>query len=144
MLSLLGTKSIDNHLGFQVPDLDRVVGGGAEPVSVGREDEAVDDLTSIERVQSLALVQVPQHSGVVLTTTRGQGAVRGHTDGVEVASVSDKVVSELAVGQVPDLDQTIPSSGNNQRNRLRGREAYARNPLCMSLRVATDGILALS
>ena len=39
---------------------------------IGREDQAVDDVAGIERVQALALRKVPQHGHAVLKTgTRG-------------------------------------------------------------------------
>jgi len=58
--------------------------------------------------------------------------------------MSNKVVAELAVGQVPDLDKTVPSTRDNERYRLGRRESDARNPLSVTFRVATDGVLALS
>ncbi|KAK1745109.1 hypothetical protein QTG54_004400 [Skeletonema marinoi] len=44
----LGSQGINNNLGFQVPDLDALVSGSAQPVSVGGEDKGVDDFTSIK------------------------------------------------------------------------------------------------
>jgi hypothetical protein len=116
IFGLFGAKSVDNNLGFQIPNLDTVVSGSTEPVTVGRKDEAIDNLTGIERVETLALVQVPKHGSVVLTTRSGQGAIGRDTDSVEVSSVSDKVVAELAVGKVPDLHKTIPTGRNDERN----------------------------
>jgi len=58
--------------------------------------------------------------------------------------VSNKIVSELAVGQVPDLDQAIPAGRNDQRDLLRRGEAYAGHPFCVPFRVSTDSVLALS
>jgi hypothetical protein len=144
ILRFFGANGFDDNLGFKIPDLDRVVSGGAEPVSVGGKDESINDLTGVKRVQALALVEVPQHGGVVLSTTGGQGAIGRHTNSVEVSSVSDKVVAKLAVGKVPDLDQAIPSSRDDERHRLRRGESHARNPLSVSFRVARDGVLALS
>ena len=65
---LFGTERIDNHLGFEIPNLDRIVRGGTQPVPVGRKYQAIDNFTGIERVQSLAFVQIPQHRSVVLAT----------------------------------------------------------------------------
>ena len=55
-------------LALRVEDLDARGGRRAEPVTVGGEDEGVDDVTSLERVKVLALVQVPQHGDAILTT----------------------------------------------------------------------------
>ena len=58
--------------------------------------------------------------------------------------MSNKVVAELAVGQIPDLDKTIPTARDNERDRLGRRESDARNPLSVTFGVATDGVFALS
>ena len=141
---LFGTKSVNYNLGFKIPDFDGIIGSRTQPVSVGREAQAVDDFASVERVQTLALVQVPKHSSVVLSSTGGQGTIGGDADRVQISGVSDKVVAELAVGQIPDLDKTIPTARDNKGNRLRRRESDTRNPLSVPFRVSTDGVFALS
>jgi hypothetical protein len=125
VLGFFRADGFDDNLGFKIPDLDGVLSGGAEPVSVGGKDESINDLTSVKGVQALSFVQVPQHGGVVLSTTCGQGAIGGDANSVEVSSVSDKVVAKLAVGQVPDLHQAIPSSRDDERYRLRRGESDA-------------------
>ena len=52
----------------------------------------------------LAVVEVPKHGFGVLAAGGAEGAVGGHGDGVQVATVSDVVGLELAVGQVPYLE----------------------------------------
>lgn len=47
--------------------------------------------------------------------------------------VADEVGVQLAVGQGPDLDQLIPSSGHDDGSRRRGGESYARHPLGVAL-----------
>ena len=106
----LGSQSINNNLGFQVPDLDALISGSAQPVSVGREDKGVDDFTSIKGVEALAFVQVPKHSSSVLSSGGTEGAIGGNADSVEVSVVPNEVVAELAVGQGPNLDKTIPTA----------------------------------
>ena len=71
--------------------IEREMGGintCAEPVSVGAEGEGVDDGPSLERVQVLALVQVPQAGSAVLATRSAKGTVWADSDGVQVASVA--------------------------------------------------------
>ena len=61
--------------------------------------------------------------------------------------MSDKVVSEFAVSQVPHLDEFVPSGTDNERNRLRRRESDAGNPFGVSLAfgvVSADSVLAFS
>jgi hypothetical protein len=58
--------------------------------------------------------------------------------------VSNEVVAEFTVGEVPDLDKSIPTSRNNKRDRLRRRESYARNPLAVALGVSADSVLAFT
>jgi len=139
----LRSKLIHSSLAFQVPDLDGVLGGSAQPVSVRREAKVVDDVTGIERVESLSVSQVPEDGNAVLTTTGAQGTIRRDGHRVSVSTVSSQVGAELAVGQVPDLHHLIPSAGNDEWN-LGGRgESHAGDPLAVAVLVL-DGVLALS
>lgn len=51
---------------FTYPDLDTGAGGGTQPVAVGAEAEGVDGVTTVQGVEVLALIQVPQHGLAVL------------------------------------------------------------------------------
>jgi len=138
----LGPELIHHDLALQVPDLDALGGGGAEPVPVGAEDQAVDDVPGLQAVEPLALVQVPEHGSSVLAATGAETSIRTDGDGVEVASVANQVGAELAVGQTPDLDELVPPGGDDQRNALGRGEPDAAHPLGVAL--LTDGVLALS
>ena len=142
--NIFRAKSVHNNLGFQVPDLNAVVSGSAQPIAVWREAQSIDDFTSIQAVQTLSFVQIPEHRSVILTTRSGKRAIGGDTNSVQISSVSDQVVSKLAVGQVPDLDKLIPPSGNDERNRLRRRESDARDPLGVSFGISRNLELALA
>ena len=144
VLILFWTEGVNNNLGFQIPNLDAIVSGSTEPVTVRGKAEGVDDFTSIQTVKTLAFVQVPKHGSSVLTTGGTERTIRGDTDSVEVSSVSDKVVAELAVGEVPDLDETIPSGRDDEWDRLGRREANARDPFGVSFGFTADLVLALS
>lgn len=48
------------------PDLDAWAGGGTQPVTVGAEAQGIDGVSTVQGVQVLALVQVPQHGLAVL------------------------------------------------------------------------------
>jgi hypothetical protein len=144
MFRFFRPKSVDDNLGFQIPNLDGIVSGGTQPVTVRRKDEAIDNVTSIQRIQTFAFIQIPKHGRVVFATGCGQRAIGTHTDRVEVSRVSHQVVAELAVGQVPDLDETIPSGRDNEWDRLRRRETDARDPFGMSFGFTTDLVLAFS
>lgn len=50
----------------QYPDLDGGAGGCAEPVSVRAEAESVDGVATIQSVQVLPFIQIPQHGLPVL------------------------------------------------------------------------------
>ena len=139
----LRSKLIHSSLAFQVPDLDGVLGGSAQPVSVRGEAQVVDDVTGIERVQSLSVGQVPQDGDAVLTTASAQGTIRRDGDGVAVSSVSSQVGAELAVGQVPDLHHLVPSTRDDERNLGGWGEPDAGDPLAMAVLVL-DGVLALT
>jgi hypothetical protein len=111
MFGLFRAKSINNNLAFQIPNLDGTFRSGTQSTA-GRKDQSIDGFTSIQRVQTLILIQVPQHGSVVLTTGGSKGTIRRDTDSVQVSSVSNQVVAMLVVGQVPDLDKlVVPSSG---------------------------------
>lgn len=62
-VKLLGPQGINNDLTFQVPNLDAFVSGSAQPVPVGTEHKRVNDFAGVKRVQTLALVQIPEHGG---------------------------------------------------------------------------------
>jgi hypothetical protein len=133
---------VDHALGLQVPDLDALGGGGAQPISVGREHKGVDDVTSLKRVESLALGKVPEHGSTVLATGSAKGSIGGDGHGVEVSVVADKVGAELAVGERPDLDESVPASGHDNGGSRGGRESHARHPLGVAL--LDNGELALT
>lgn len=141
---LLRAEGLDDDLRLQVPDLDAIVGSGTKPVAVGGKDKAVDDLPGIERVQALSFVKIPKVGGSVLATRGTETAVRGDTNCVEVPSVSDEVVSELAVRQGPDLDKPVPPARDDERHGLRRRESDTRDPLAVPVAVSADGVLALA
>jgi len=104
----------------------------------------VDDLTSIKGVETLAFVKVPKHGSAILATRGTERAIRRHTHSVEVSSVANEVISELAVGQGPNLDKTIPPTGDNERNALARAESDAGHPLGMALRIGTNGVFAFT
>jgi len=99
----LGLELINLGLLLEVEDDDRAGGGSAQPVAVGGEDESVDLVVGVERVQVLALVKIPEHGSTVLATGGTEGSVGGDGDGVDVASVSDVVGLELAGRELPNL-----------------------------------------
>lgn len=102
-LDVLGLELVNLALLLEVEDDDARGGGSAQPVAVGGEDEGVDLVTGVERVEVLALVQVPEHGGTVLTTGSAEGTVGGDGDGVDVAGVTDVVGLDTASGELPNL-----------------------------------------
>jgi len=99
----------DQALALQIPDLDARLGGGTEPIPGGTEAQAVDDVSSIEGIEVLALIQIPQPGGTVLSTGSTERTIGRNGHGVDVASVANQIGSELAVGEVPHLDQLVPT-----------------------------------
>ena len=45
-----------------MPDLDGSVSGGDEPIVLGAESQCVDGATSIERVEMLTIIDIPEHA----------------------------------------------------------------------------------
>jgi hypothetical protein len=98
------SEVVNNRLGLEVEDLDGRSGSSAEPVSVGREDEGVDNVSSLEGVEVLALVEVPKHGDTILTTGGGEGSIGGDGKGVDVTSVTEVVGLQLALVELPNLE----------------------------------------
>ena len=74
-----------------------------EKIPVRAECEGVDGVGVVQSVQMLAVIEIPEHGLGVLAARGTEGAVRGHSDGVQVTGVADVVGLQLAVGQVPNL-----------------------------------------
>lgn len=122
------SKVSDEVLALEIPNLNRFLSSSAEPVSDRAEAEGMDDRASLETVELLALAQIPQNCSSVTTAGRAKRAVRGDSDGVDVAGVALEVLNELAVVQVPDFDKLVPASRNNNRVGSVGRELDAAGP----------------
>lgn len=131
---------VDDDFAFQVPDFDGSAGSGAKPVSVGREGERVDGVASVESVEMFSLVEIPQHGLAVLATGSAQGAVGGDGHRVQVASVTDVVRLQFAVGQIPHLNKLVPSGRDNDGIGIGGRKADAGDPFGVS--VLLDSVFA--
>ena len=52
-----------------------------------------------------AFVEIPQHGLAVLASGRAERTVGRNGDGVQISSVPDVVRLQLAVGQIPDLEE---------------------------------------
>ena len=102
----------------------------------------MDHITSVEGREMTTLVEVPEHSGTVLTTGSTERTIGRHGNSVDVSGVSDEVGSELAVVKVPDLDELVPTGRHDNGLLEVGGEADARNPLGVT--VLGDDELALS
>ena len=145
--SLLAISASDldliNHgLGFQVPDLDGLVGGSDQPVLDRGEDQGVDDVLSIQGVQELALGQVPEKGLVVFSTGGAERAIRGDSDGVQVTGVANQGAGVLQGRGGPDLDDVVPASRHEVRGASDRREANAGDPVVVAALGA--GVLALT
>jgi len=103
-LDVLWLELVNLALLLQVKDDDAGCSGGAQPVSVWRENKSVDLVTSGERVQVLGLVQVPEHGGAVLSTGSAEGTVRGDGDSVDVSGVTSVVGLNAAGSEFPNLE----------------------------------------
>lgn len=139
----LRAEFVDDGLGFEIPNLDARFGRRAQPVAVRGEAETVDDVAGIEGVEALTFTEIPEHGNAVLATRGAQGAIRRDSDGVDVASVANEVGADLAVGEVPDLDELVPATGDDDRVASHRGEANAGHPF--GVRVAIlNRVLALA
>ena len=101
------TACTSHALALKVEDLDAGCGRCAKPVAVGGEDEGVDDVAGLERVEVLALVEVPEHGDAVLATGGRERTIRRDGDSVDVAGVAVVVGLELELRELPDLNIKI-------------------------------------
>lgn len=143
-----GAQVINNSLAKEIPNLNARISGSTQPVAVGGEGQAVDNITSLQRVQVLRIIQVPKHDSSILTSGGAESTIRGYGDGVNVTSVADVVdIQSGGVGlQVPDLDHLVATGRNNQGAGSIGTEADSGNPLGVTqvaTAVATDGKVTL-
>jgi len=136
----LGVEGNNKLLLFKIPDGDSLLGGSAQPISSGREDQSVDDISSLERVKVLSFIEIPKSGSSVSSSRSAERTIGRNSDCVDVSSVSNQVGSELAVSQVPYLDHSVPSSGDDYG--LLRRKSDAADPFGVSL--IFDGVLALS
>lgn len=111
----LDLELFDQGLLFEIPDLDGGSAGGAEPVSVWREDKSGDFIATVQAVQWVlgGVTEVPKFGLTVLASGGGEGSVRGDSHGVDVTGVAAEFGLELEVGQVPDFDSFVPTAGDD-------------------------------
>jgi len=138
----LRAQFLDGLLACQIPDLDGWTVGNAQPVTVGREAQGIDNVIVLQSVQVLAVIKIPQQSLGVLAARGAQGPVGRDGHGVQIAIVAMVIVLQLAVSQIPDLDSAIPAARHNDGIGVIGREAHARDPIGVT--ILLDGELALS
>ena len=132
----------NNDLLFQIPDLDNGTSGSTEPVSVWWEGKSIDFITRIQSVEWLGLfrAQIPQFGGSITTTGSTERTIWGDGNSVQVASVAVVITLEFAVGEIPDLDQFIPTRWNNNWVLGQWGESNTGNPFGVTLFL--DGVLA--
>ena len=111
-------------LALKIEDLDAGSSGSAEPVSVGGEDEGVDNVAGLKGVQVLALVKVPEHGDAVLAAGRSKRTIGGDGDGVDVAGVAVVVGLELELGELPHLEKGTSDHVPALRIRANGQRSW--------------------
>lgn len=137
-------KLINQRLVLEVPNLDGRSGGSAKPVAVGREGNGIDDITGLKRVEVLGVVQVPKHHNTILTSGSAKRTIGRHGDSVDVAVVTDEVGAKLELRKIPNLDDLVPTTGDDDRVGRVGREANARNPVRVTVLSELELALAKS
>jgi len=141
-LSEFRTEFINNRLGLEIPDLDTVLGSSTEPVTVRREGQGVNERTSFQRVKMLGIVQVPEHDNTVLTSRGTERTIGRDGNSVDITVVTNEVGTELHLGKIPDLDELIPTTRNDERVSRVRRETNTRNPFGVT--IFGDVVLALT
>ena len=140
----LWTHLIHERFGFEIPNLDGVLGCSAQPVVTGGEAEGLDGVICIQCIEPLAFCKIPKHGNSIFATRCTEGTIWGDGDCVQIASVSRQVEAQFAVGQVPHLHQFVPSAGDDDGIGRDGGESHAAHPFGVSAFLLADGELALT
>lgn len=114
------------------PDFDGWTVCNAQPVTVWREAQCIDAVIMVQGVQMFAIVQVPQQGFGIFTARCAQWTVWRNGYSVQVTVVSFVVDLKFAIGQIPDLDGTIPTAWHNNWIAVIWRETDARYPIGMT------------
>lgn len=139
----INLQILNNTLTLQIPDLNTILRGSTEPVPIRAEAKRVDNRTRVERVEPLPLSQIPEQDHPIFPTTRAEGPIRRDRHGVHIPTMAGERAPQLAVGEVPDLDRTVPRGRDNSGLERVGAEPHAADPVPMGLAVG-DGVLALA
>jgi hypothetical protein len=132
-LKIVQVEGDNQHLGFEIPDLDILLSGGTQPVSHRGEAESIDGSESREGGKMTTFGQIPEHGSTVLATRSTQRTVRGHGNSVDVALVADEVSSELdPLRESPHFDELVPSSRYDKGGGAGGGEADTGHPVAVS------------
>jgi len=107
LLNIFRLELINFALLLQVENGDAARCRSAEPVAVGREDEGMDLISGLKRVEVFRFIEIPEHSGAILSTGGAEGSVGGDGDSVDVAGVANVVGLDAARGEFPDLISTL-------------------------------------
>ena len=127
------TKFINQRLVFQIPNLDGGGSGSTQPVTVGGEGKSVDNITSFQRVQVLGVVQIPKHDNTILTGGSTEGTIGRNSDSVDITVVTNEVGAKLELGKIPDLDDLVPTTRDDDRVGRVGGETNARDPVAVTI-----------
>jgi len=140
--SLVGEEVSDGVLVFKIPNADLGFGGGAEPVARGREGDLVDGFVARELIHVLTTGEIPEAGGTVLGGGGAEGTIGGDGDGGDETGVAAEGVEAAEVSQRPDLDEVVPTAGDED-GVLGGRgEADAGNPVGVGF--AVEGVDAFT
>merc|ERR1719370_712344 len=109
MLMISGRSSSTRDL----PSKSQIFNTGScsstKPVSVGTECHGIQDITTTQCVQVLALIKIPQHCLSILPTRGTQRTIRRDGYTVKISCVANMVGLQPAVGQIPNLDKLVPA-----------------------------------
>jgi len=140
--SALDTEFIHHFLGLEIPNFDAGSGSSNQPVTVRGEHKGVDDISGIEPIKALALGKVPQHGNAVFASRGAERTIGRNSHSVQIAVVTNKIVADSAVGEIPNLDQFVPAARNDDGGSLRRRKSDARHPFGVA--IFGDGEFALT
>lgn len=147
VLDVLASDNTETLAVLEVPNLDGVVSGNADPIVLGGESKSVDGVVDGEIIEDLSVGDIPKDSLTVLTTRGAESAIGGDSEVVDGTGVAGKGGGELNLlnlGGVPKLNGLIPAGSANHGGLGRGGEADAGDPVIVSTISDSEGLLVLT
>lgn len=103
-------------LALQVEYFNTTGSSSTQPVAIRTEHEGVNNITSLQRVQVFAIIQIPKHGDTVLATRCGEGTIGGDRHCIDVTGVTVMVSAQFALAEFPNLEKQAVSKHSQSQS----------------------------